>query len=175
MTIFSKTLNFVYKHVKSMFIYPKKLWNYKFSLFSLPFAQFCFAKMIFETKKIIYHYVFFHIHYTSTLKPLYSEQVRHTLFVHYIEWFTISNVICLVNPQNGSWVLFTIVWNSLYWGSLYQGLSALGKHKAPVRNRKYKLRNAISIFKNALMFNCLFTKDHPPSDSEVGIMCFPNL
>ena len=89
--------------------------------------------------------------------------------------FTISNVICLVNPQNGSWVLFTIVWNSLYWGSLYQGLSALGKHKAPVRNRKYKLRNAISIFKNALMFNCLFTKDHPPSDSELGIMCFPNL
>ena len=38
-------------------------------------------------------------------------------------FFTISNVIYLVNLQNGSWVLFTISWNSLYWGSLYQGLS----------------------------------------------------
>ena len=28
--------------------------------------------------------------------------------------FTISNVICLVIPQNGSWVLFTISQNSLY-------------------------------------------------------------
>ena len=37
--------------------------------------------------------------------------------------FTTSNVICLVYPQNGSWVLFTISQNSLYWGSLYQGLS----------------------------------------------------
>ena len=35
----------------------------------------------------------------GTLKPQYSEQVRQTLFVHYIELFTISNVICLVNPQ----------------------------------------------------------------------------
>ena len=43
----------------------------------------------------------------STLKPWYSEQVRQTLFVYYIEYFTISNVICLVDPQNGSWVLFT--------------------------------------------------------------------
>ena len=34
-----------------------------------------------------------------------------------------SNVICLVNPQNGSWVLFTILQNSLYQGSLYLGLS----------------------------------------------------
>ena len=59
----------------------------------------------------------------STLKPWYSEQVRQTLFVYYIEYFTISNVICLVNPQNGSWVLFTISRNSLYRGSLYQGLS----------------------------------------------------
>ena len=37
----------------------------------------------------------------STLKSRYSEQVHDTLFVHCIEQFTISNVICLVNPQNG--------------------------------------------------------------------------
>ena len=37
--------------------------------------------------------------------------------------FTISKVLCLVNPENGSWVLFTISRNSLYRGSLYQGLS----------------------------------------------------
>ena len=36
--------------------------------------------------------------------------------------FTISNVKCLVNPRSGSWVLFTISQNSLYWGSLYRGL-----------------------------------------------------
>ena len=35
--------------------------------------------------------------------------------------FTISNVICLINPQNGSWVLFTIVSRN----SLYRGLSVL--------------------------------------------------
>ena len=35
----------------------------------------------------------------------------------------ILNVICIVNPQNGSWVLFTISQNSLFRGSLYQGLS----------------------------------------------------
>ena len=63
-----------------------------------------------------------------TLKPWYNEQVSQTLFVHYNEYFNISNVICLVNPKNGSWVLFTIWQNSLYWGllyrgSLYQGLS----------------------------------------------------
>ena len=39
--------------------------------------------------------------------------------------FTISNVICLVNPQNGSWVLFTTSQNSLCRGSLYRGLSVL--------------------------------------------------
>ena len=34
----------------------------------------------------------------STLKPRYSEQVRQTLFVHYIKQFTMSNVICyLIN------------------------------------------------------------------------------
>ena len=60
--------------------------------------------------------------YVSTLKPRYSEQVRQTLFVHYIEKFTISNVICLVDPQNESWVLFTILQNSVNRGSLYQGL-----------------------------------------------------
>ena len=37
--------------------------------------------------------------------------------------FTISNVICLVNPQNESWVLFIISRNSLYQGLLYRGLS----------------------------------------------------
>ena len=67
---------------------------------------------------------------SGSLKPQYSKQVRQTLFVHYRiihypPWFTISNhnVICLANPQNGSWVLFTISQNSLYWGSLYRGLS----------------------------------------------------
>ena len=39
--------------------------------------------------------------------------------------FTISNVICLVNPQNGSWILFTISQNSLYRSLLYLGLSVL--------------------------------------------------
>ena len=34
-----------------------------------------------------------------------------------------SNVICLVNPQNGSLVLFTILQNSLYQVLLYWGLS----------------------------------------------------
>ena len=37
--------------------------------------------------------------------------------------FTISYVIGLVIPQNGSWVLFTKSRNSLYRGSLFQGLS----------------------------------------------------
>ena len=32
-------------------------------------------------------------------------------------------MICQVNPQNGSWVLFTLLRNSLYWGLLYRGLS----------------------------------------------------
>ena len=63
--------------------------------------------------------------YVSTLKPRYSEQVRQTLFVHYIEKFTISNVICLVDPQNGSWVLFTILQNSVNRGSLYRGLGVV--------------------------------------------------
>ena len=39
---------------------------------------------------------------TGTLKPRYIEQVCQTLFVNYIEKFTISNVIYLVNLQNGS-------------------------------------------------------------------------
>ena len=59
----------------------------------------------------------------NTLKPRNSEHFRQTLFVHYIKYFTISNVICLVNPPNGNWVLFTISQNSLYRGSLYWGLS----------------------------------------------------
>ena len=62
----------------------------------------------------------------DTLKPQYSEQVCQTLSVHYIELFTTSNVICLVNPQNGSWVLFTILRNSLYRGLLYRGMSVVG-------------------------------------------------
>ena len=61
----------------------------------------------------------------STLKPRYNEQVIQTLFVNYIEYFTISKVISLVNPQNWIWVLFTISRNSLYRGSLYRGLSVL--------------------------------------------------
>ena len=63
----------------------------------------------------------------STLKPRYSEQVSQTLFVHYSERFTISNVICLVNCQDGNWVLFTVSGNSLHQGSLYRGLSVLIK------------------------------------------------
>ena len=62
-----------------------------------------------------------------TLKPRYNEQVSQTLFVHYIERFTISNVNYLVNPQNGSLVLLTISRNSLYQGMLYRGLSVLSK------------------------------------------------
>ena len=59
----------------------------------------------------------------NTLKPWYSEQAHQTLFVHYIEKFsTLSNVIYLVNTQNGSWVLLTILQSSLYRGSLYRGL-----------------------------------------------------
>ena len=59
----------------------------------------------------------------STLKPRNNEQVNQTLFVHYIEYFTMSNVIWLVNFQNGSWVLLTISQNSLYRGSLNRDLS----------------------------------------------------
>ena len=59
---------------------------------------------------------------SGSLKPQYSKQVRQTLFVHYrIIHYIKCN--CLANPQNGSWVLFTISRNSLYWGSLYRGLS----------------------------------------------------
>ena len=68
-----------------------------------------------------------------TLKPRYNEQVRQTLFVHYMELFTISNVICLVNPQDGSWVLFAILQNSLYKGLLCQGLGVL-KFLPPIVN-----------------------------------------
>ena len=49
-----------------------------------------------------------------TIIPQVSE---HFLFT--ISKFTVSNVICLVNPQNGSWILFTLSQNSLYRGSLY--------------------------------------------------------
>ena len=34
-----------------------------------------------------------------TLKPRYSEQVCQTLFVHYIEKFTISNVIKMLSKS----------------------------------------------------------------------------
>ena len=47
------------------------------------------------------------LHNLDILKPRYIEQVCLILFVHYIEIFAISNVICLVNPQNRSWFLFT--------------------------------------------------------------------
>ena len=50
-----------------------------------------------------------------------NKSIRHFLFT--ISKFTVSNVICLVNPQNGSWVFFTLSRNSLYRGSLYQDLS----------------------------------------------------
>ena len=63
---------------------------------------------------------------SGTLKCRNSKQIHQTLFVHYMEYFIISNVICLINPQNGSWVLFTILRNSLYRGSLYRDLSVLG-------------------------------------------------
>ena len=60
--------------------------------------------------------------WVSDLKKITYTQ---TLFVHYIEYSTISNVKWLVNPQNGSWVLFTKSRNSLFWRSLYQGLSVI--------------------------------------------------
>ena len=39
--------------------------------------------------------------------------------------YNIKYMICLVNPQNGNWVQFTISRNSLYQCSLYRGLSVL--------------------------------------------------
>ena len=35
----------------------------------------------------------------GTFKPRYSEQVRQTLFIHYVEELLVYHVICLVNPQ----------------------------------------------------------------------------
>ena len=58
----------------------------------------------------------------NTLKPRCNKHVHQTLFVRYIEYFTISNAICLVNPQNGSCVLFTILrffiskFECIFWG-----------------------------------------------------------
>ena len=82
-----------------------------------------------------------------TLKPRYNEQVRQTLFVHYIEYFTISNVICLVSPQNGIRVLLTMSQNSLY-----RGLSVFGLEDPLVLNvilsepTNQKIYNSICIF-----------------------------
>ena len=61
-------------------------------------------------------------HNMYIFKPRYNKQVSQTLFVHYTEYFTISNVISLVNPQIGSWVLFSISRISLYQGSLFRGI-----------------------------------------------------
>ena len=66
------------------------------------------------------YYTYFYIEfgkyhtYIGIHSNLDITKVCQTLFVHYIELFTISNVICSVNPQNRSWVLFTISRNSLY-------------------------------------------------------------
>ena len=39
---------------------------------------------------------------------------------------------CLANPQNGNRVLFTMTQNSLYRGSLYQGLSVHKSHSVRI-------------------------------------------
>ena len=66
---------------------------------------------------------------TLTAQNLKVTLIEWLLKLTLLEWHQvfrpISNVICLVKPQNGSWVLFTISGNSLYRGSLYQGLSVL--------------------------------------------------
>ena len=43
-----------------------------------------------------------------------NKSIRPFLFTISNNAIHISNVICLVNPQNGSWLLFTISLNSLY-------------------------------------------------------------
>ena len=123
----------------------------------------------------------------STLKPRYSEQVCQTLFVHYIKQFTISNIKCLVNPQNGSWVLFTISQNSLYRGSLYQGLSVVLQNTYNTgrwiwRPKNLKKRLKLEIFWGAklgfldwttLLF-CLYTRLRFCPLIFNGILCFFN-
>ena len=95
----------------------------------------------------------------NTLKPRYNEQVRQTLFVHYIEKFTISNVIWLVNPQNGSWVLFTISKNSLYQGLLYQGLSVLALKWVLITDTQYDVES-FSNFLRRVNVHFLKTQSH---------------
>ena len=45
-----------------------------------------------------------------------NKSVRPFLFTISNNSLHISNVICLVNPHNGSWILFTILQNSLFLG-----------------------------------------------------------
>ena len=57
-----------------------------------------------------------------------NKSVRSFLFTIlnnslYLMWYA------LVNPQNGSWGLFTILRNSLFRGLLYQDLSVHSKHQ----------------------------------------------
>ena len=54
-------------------------------------------------------------------KPKFESNVTSFQFRQNAEarWWPIG----LVYPQNGSWVLLTILRNSLYRGSLYRGLS----------------------------------------------------
>ena len=54
-----------------------------------------------------------------------NKSIRPFLFTLSNNSLHISYVICWVNPKNGSWVLFNISRNSLYRGSLYQGLSVV--------------------------------------------------
>ena len=88
---------------------------------------------------------------SCTLKPRYSKQDCQTFFVHYIEWFTISNIICVVNPQNGSWIFFTISRNSQYRSSLFQGFSVniffemLGNYKVCFTSSKVSNPNGRSL------------------------------
>ena len=49
--------------------------------------------------------------------PRYNEQVSQTLFVHYIK--------CNMISKSSKWELGFVSRNSLYRGSLYQGLSVL--------------------------------------------------
>ena len=98
-----------------------------------------------------------------------------------------SNVIWLVNFQNGSWVLLTISQNSLYRGSLYQGLSVVLQNTYNTgrwiwRPKNLKKRLKLEIFWGAklgfldwttLLF-CLYTRLRFCPLIFNGILCFFN-
>ena len=64
--------------------------------------------------------------YLYTLKPWFNEQVRHMYLVCSL-YRIIYYIKCKMLSKSSKWEddLFTILQNSLYRGSLYQGLSVL--------------------------------------------------